>query len=100
MLIERKQELLSSLDKNYILVRDEDGELLCLLWKDNEWYYVYYMEHYNLTKKEAEALLDKAAWIAMTPVVDEKIREQYKDQLEDMEKKISSQLDENYSNED
>jgi hypothetical protein len=36
MLIERKQEVLNTLEKNYVMVRDDDGELLCLLGKDNE----------------------------------------------------------------
>jgi hypothetical protein len=36
MLIERKQEVLKTLDKNYVIIRDEDGEVLCLLGRDDE----------------------------------------------------------------
>ena len=92
MLIERKQEVLNTLEKNYVMVRDEDGELLCLLGKDNEWYYVYYMEHCNITKSDAEALLDKAAWIALTPIIDEKVLAQYKDELEENRLKADKQV--------
>lgn len=92
MLIERKQEVLNTLEKNYVMVRDEDGELLCLLGKDNEWYYVYYMEHCNITKSDAEALLDKAAWIALTPIIDEKVLAQYKDELEENRLKADRQV--------
>lgn len=96
MLIERKQEVLKTLDNNYVMIRDEDWELLCLLGRDNEWYYVYSWEEYRLTKSDAEALLDKAAWVAITPVVDEKILQQYKWELSKHEAKISNQIEDDY----
>ena len=92
MLIERKKEILKTLDENLVIVRDEDGEILCLLWRDNEWYYVYYMEHYNVTKQETEALLDKASWVAILPIVDKKILEQYKDELDSQSEIVSNQV--------
>jgi len=100
MLIERKQDVLKTLDKNYVMIRDEDGELLCLLGRDDEWYFVYSWEEYRFTKAQAEALLDKAAWVAITPVVDEKVYEQYKEQLEEQEKKIKAQIEDDYFEED
>ena len=100
MLIERKQDVLKTLDKNYVMIRDEDGELLCLLGRDDEWYFVYSWEEYRFTKTQAEALLDKAAWVAITPVVDEKVYEQYKEQLEEQEKKIKAQIEDDYFEED
>lgn len=100
MLIERKQEVLKTLDKNYVIIRDEDGEVLCLLGRDNEWYYVYTFEHISFTKAQAEALLDKAAWIALIPVVDEKIKEQYKEELEAHEEKIENQIEDDYFEEE
>lgn len=100
MLIERKQEVLKTLDKNYLLVRDEDWELLCLLGRDDEWYFVYSWEEYRLTKADAEALLDKAAWVAITPVVDEKIYEQYKEELKEHEEKIRNQIEDDYFEEE
>lgn len=100
MLIERKQEVLKTLDNNYVMIRDEDWELLCLLGRDNEWYYVYSWEEYRLTKSDAEALLDKAAWVAITPVVDEKILQQYKWELSKHEKKISNQIEDDYFEEE
>lgn len=93
MLIERKKEILKTLDENLVIVRDEDWQVLCLLWRDNEWYYVYYMEHYNITKQETEALLDKASWVAIIPVVDEKILEQYKEELESQSEIVSNQIE-------
>ena len=96
MLLTRKQEALKALDVNYVMVRDEDGELLCLLGRDDEWYFIYSFEQYNITKSDAEALLDKAAWIALVPVVDEKIKLQYKDELEAQEKKIRAQIEDDY----
>lgn len=100
MLLERKQEVLKTLADNYAIVRDEDGEVLCLLWRDDEWYFVYSWEEYKLTKSEAEALLDKAAWVALLPVVDKKIAEQYKDELKEHEEKIKTQIEDDYFEEE
>lgn len=100
MLLERKQEVLKTLTDNYAIIRDEDGEVLCLLGRDDEWYFVYSFEQYNLTKSEAEALLDKAAGIALVPVVDEKIKEQYKEELDLHEEKIKEQIEDDYFEEE
>lgn len=100
MLLERKQEVLKTLDKNYVIVRDEDWELLCLLGRDDEWYFIYSLEQYNITKSDAEALLDKAAWIALVPVVDEKIKLQYKEELDKHEAKIKAQIEDDYFEEE
>lgn len=93
MLLETKTKVLDLLDKNLIIVRDTDWEVLGLLWRDKEWYFVYYMEHCNITKSEAKALLDKAAWITSIPVVDEKIYEQNKDKLKEEEAKVQEIID-------
>ncbi len=100
MLIERKQEVLKTLKDNYVMIRDEDWELLCLLGRDDEWYFIYSFEQYNITKSDAEALLDKAAWIALVPTVDEKIKLQYKEELDEQEEKIRSQIEDNYFEEE
>lgn len=100
MLLERKQEVLKTLADNYAIIRDEDGEVLCLLGRDDEWYFVYSFEQYNLTKSEAEALLDKAAWIALVPVVDEKIKKQYEEELEEEYGEIRSQIEDDYFEEE
>ena len=100
MLIERKQEVLKTLATNYVIIRDEDWELLCLLGRDDEWYFIYSLEQYNITKSDAEALLDKAAWIALVPVVDEKIKLQYKEELDKMEERIKNQIEDDYFEED
>ena len=100
MLIERKQEVLKTLDKNYVIIRDEDWELLCLLGRDDEWYFVYSREEHRFTKSDAEALLDKAAWIAITPVVDEKILQQYKEELDKQFEKIEWQIEDDYFEDD
>lgn len=93
MLIERKKEILKTLDKNLVIVRDEDWEILCLAWRDTDWYFVYYMEHYNITKQDIEALLDKASWVAIIPAVDEKVLEQYKEELNSQSDVVSNQID-------
>lgn len=100
MLIERKQEVLKTLDKNYVMVRDDDGELLALLGRDDEWYFVYSWEEIRFTKAQAEALLDKAAWIAITPVVDEKILQQHKEEIEENGQKIRAQIEDDYFKEE
>jgi hypothetical protein len=99
MLLERKQEVLKTLVNNYILIRDDDWELLCLLGRDDEWYFIYSLEQYNITKSDAEALLDKAAWIALVPTVDEKVKEQYREELNDEEDKIREQIEDDYFDE-
>lgn len=100
MLLERKQEVLKTLVNNYVLIRDDDWELLCLLGRDDEWYFIYSLEQYNITKSDAEALLDKAAWIALVPVVDEKVKEQYKEELDEEEKTIKNQIENDYFEEE
>lgn len=100
MLLERKQEVLKTLTDNYAIIRDEDGEVLCLLWRSDEWYFVYSREEYKLTKSEVEALLDKAAWVALLPVVDKKIAEQYKEELSKQEEKIEAQIEDDYFDEE
>lgn len=92
MLLERKQEVLKTLTDNYVIIRDEDWEFLCLLGRDDEWYFIYSLEQHNITKSDAEALLDKAAWIALTPVVDEKIRLQYKEELDKEEERMKAEI--------
>ena len=96
MLLERKQEVLKTLANNYVIIRDEDGEVLCLLGRDDEWYFIYSFEQYNITKSDAEALLDKAAWVALVPTVDEKIREQYGKELYEAERKMKKQTEDDY----
>ena len=93
MLLERKQEVLKTLSDNYVIIRDEDWEFLCLLGRDDEWYFIYSLEQHNITKSDAEALLDKAAWIALTPVVDEKIKLQYQKELNEVEEEIKNQIE-------
>lgn len=92
MKLETRNAIFKKLDSNYALVRDEDWEVLCLLWRDSEGYYALYMEHYNLSKEDAISLLDKCAWIALVPVVDENVKVLYKHSLDEAEKKIEEQL--------
>lgn len=100
MLLTRKQEVLKALKENYVIIRDEDWEVLCLLGRDDEWYFVYSLEWCDITKSDAEALLDKAAWIALIPVVDEKIKLQYKDELDKIEVKLETQIEDDYFEEE
>lgn len=100
MLLERKQEVLKTLTENYAIIRDEDGEVLCLLWRNDEWYFVYSREEYKLTKSDAEALLDKAAWVALLPVIDKWIAKQYEEELSKHEEKIKAQIEDSYFEEE
>lgn len=100
MLLERKQEVLKTLKDNYAIIRDFDWEILCLLGRDDDWYFVYSREEIRFTKAQAEALLDKAAWVAITPVVDKRVAEQYKEELEEQEEKIKDQREDNYFEEE
>lgn len=100
MLLERKQEVLKTLKDNYAIIRDEDWEILCLLGRDDDWYFVYSREEYRFTKAEAEALLDKAAWVAITPVVDKWIAKQYEEELGEHEEEIKTQIENDYFEEE
>lgn len=93
MLLEMRNQILSLLDKNLVILRDEDWEVLCLLWRDKEWYFVYYMEHCNITKSDAKALLDKASWVTSIPIVDEKIYNKNREDLENDWDKVGEILD-------
>lgn len=96
MLLERKHEVLRALEENYLILRDIDWEVLCLLWRDSEGYFAYTLEQYKLTKSDMEALLDKAGWIAFIPVIDDNVKEQYKRELDREKKKIESKIEDDY----
>ena len=93
MKLETRNTIFSKLDSNYALVRDEDWEVLCLLWRDDEWYFALYMEHYNLSKVEATQILDRSAWVALIPVIEEKAKKQYQENLEKAKDLIEEQLE-------
>lgn len=93
MKLEVKDTILSQLKTNYALVRDEDWEVLCLLWRDDNWYYALYMEHYSLTKDDVEWLLDKCSTVAFIPVVDENAKGLYKKDLNKAEAITREQVD-------
>lgn len=92
MKLETKNVILKNLDSNLALIRDEDWAILCLLWRDEEWYFVYYMEHYNISREEALWILDKSAWIAFIPTIDEQAESQYKKELREDEKIVKKQI--------
>lgn len=92
MKLETRDAILKELEKNYALIRDEDWEVLCLLWRDDNWYYALYMEHYNLSKEDAIWILDKAAGVALLPVVDNEVEGLYKKSLKEWEKKMKEQV--------
>lgn len=98
MKLETRNAILKQMDSNYALVRDEDWEVLCLVWRDNEGYYALYMEHYKLSKKDVENILDKSSTIALIPVVDEEAKAQYKKELKKEESIIKSQLEQLWDN--
>lgn len=93
MKLEMRENVLKQLKDNYALIRDEDWEVLCLVWRDDNGYYSLYMEHYNLSKEDVYQLLDKSAGIALIPVIDEKAKALYEKDLIEAQKNIESQLD-------
>lgn len=93
MKLETRNTILKQLSSNYALIRDEDGEILCLLWRDDNGYYALYMEHYCISKEDAEWILDKSAWIAFLPVVDSNVEGQYKKDLDIKKEKILEQVE-------
>lgn len=93
MKLETRNAIFKQMDSNYALVRDEDWEVLCLVWRDSEGYYALYMEHYSLSKNDVENILDKSSTIALIPVVDEEAKSQYKKELKKEEQIIKNQLE-------
>ena len=73
MNIEQKKDLLKLAKKNYVIVRDEDGEILCLISAEDWWYSAYTFEQYVLLKEDIYKILDKAAWVSIIDKVDENI---------------------------
>lgn len=93
MKLETRNAIFKQMDNNYALVRDEDWEVLCLVWRDSEGYYALYMEHYNLSKNDVENILDKSSTIALISVIDEEAKSQYKRELKKEERIIKNQLE-------
>lgn len=63
---EKKKALEKAMKENYVAVRDEDGELLCLLTTDEDWKYAAYtFEQYIMTKEDIEKILDRASWVSL-----------------------------------
>ena len=93
MKLETRNAILKQLNSNYALVRDEDWEILCLIWRDDESYYALYMEHYNLKREDVIGIIEKSSSIAFVPVVDEEAKNQYKKELKEEERIIQSQLE-------
>lgn len=82
-----KEEILKQMDSNYAILRDEDWEILCLLGRDPEGYYALYMEHYNLWKRDVNQILDRCAWVAFAPYIDEEVKKSYAEELDEIEAK-------------
>lgn len=80
MKIEEKEKILTQSVSNYVVIRDEDGEILCMLSKEDGGYTAYTLEQYVLLKEDVYKLLDKAAWLELLTKVDWDIAEQYMDE--------------------
>lgn len=70
MKLEQKKELLSMADKKYVIIRDEDGEILCMLSNEDNQYTAYTLEQYVLLKEDVYKILDKAAAINLIDKID------------------------------
>lgn len=63
---EQKKLLEKAMQENYVAVRDEDGELLCLLSHDEDfWYSAYTFEQSILTKEDIGKILDRSSWVSL-----------------------------------
>lgn len=63
---EKKKVLEKAMRENYVAVRDEDWELLCLLAADQDWgYAAYTLEQYIMTKEDIEKILDRSSWVSL-----------------------------------
>ena len=80
MKIEEKENILSASDKNYVIVRDEDWEILCMISREDWGYSAYTLEQYVLLKEDVFKILDKAAGLELIEKVDTDVANQYKDE--------------------
>ena len=63
---DQKKVIEKAMQENYVAVRDEDGELLCLLAADDDWKYsAYTLEQYIMTKEDIEKILDRSSWVSL-----------------------------------
>ena len=52
--------------ENYVAVRDEDWELLCLLTVDEDWWYsAFTFEQNIMTREDIEKILDRSSWVSL-----------------------------------
>ena len=75
-----KDEILKNSVDSYIVVRDEDWEILCMISREDWGYSAYTLEQYVLLKEDVYKILDKAAGIELIDKIDTDIAEQYKDE--------------------
>lgn len=74
-----KDKILKDSVSNYVVIRDEDGEILCMISKEDWNYTAYTLEQYVLLKEDVYKILDKAAGIEYLDKVDWEIAEEYRD---------------------
>lgn len=68
---EKKKALEKAMKENYVAVRDEDWELLCLLAADEDWWYAAYtINQAIMTKEDIEKILDRSSWVSLIKKVE------------------------------
>ena len=75
-----KDEILKNSVDSYIVVRDEDWEILCMISREDWGYSAYTLEQYVLLKEDVYKILDKAAGIELIDKIDTYIADQDKDE--------------------
>ena len=75
-----KDEILKNSVDSYIVVRDEDWEILCMISREDWGYSAYTLEQYVLLKEDVYKILDTAAGIELIDKIDTDIADQYKDE--------------------
>lgn len=64
--LEKKKALEKAMKENYVAVRDEDWELLCLLTVDEDWWYsAFTFEQNIMTREDIEKILDRSSWVSL-----------------------------------
>lgn len=64
--LEKKKALEKAMQENYVAVRDEDWELLCLLAVDEDWWYsAFTLEQNIMTKEDIEKILDRSSGVSL-----------------------------------
>lgn len=95
MLLEQLEWIKKTMkDGNYALIRDEDGEFLCILKHEKkEGYRVLYQQEAPISSNGLDLVLQRAAGVSFMPVIDEEILKSNEVELEKQKEKMMKKSD-------